>query len=281
MPASPSTARALNEQSVLRLLDSEGALTAGQLKTLTGLSRPTISDLLERLRGSGCVRVVGETGGQRRGPNAKLYGIATDLAHLAALDVRADGLRVVVADLSCASLSETTLPLSDGIERAAPRLVALLGSTGPGITRLHSVSVAVPGPADPGAFEPRDLTSPPAWLHELVTALQEELRVNVVVANATQLAAVAEHRLGAARDQDDFVLLWLGQWVSLAVVFRGTVRCGATGGAQQIGFLPVPGSRRVPGATDRGVGFHALVGATAVGDLAAEHGFGGAAEAAV
>lgn len=53
MPASPSTARAINDRLALRLLQQDGPLTATQLKTLTGLSRPTVADLVERLRGPG------------------------------------------------------------------------------------------------------------------------------------------------------------------------------------------------------------------------------------
>ncbi len=68
MPASPSTARAINDRSALRLLQEEGPLTAGQLKQLTGLSRPTVADLVERLTASGLITVVGESGEQRRGP---------------------------------------------------------------------------------------------------------------------------------------------------------------------------------------------------------------------
>ncbi|HBF78376.1 MAG TPA: ROK family transcriptional regulator, partial [Streptomyces sp.] len=99
MPASPSTARAINDRLALRLLQQDGPLTAGQLKTLTGLSRPTVADLVDRLQEAGLVRVVGESGSQRRGPNARLYGIVADRAHLAALDVRTDSVAVVVADL--------------------------------------------------------------------------------------------------------------------------------------------------------------------------------------
>lgn len=49
MPASPSTARAINDRLALRLMQDQGPLTAGQLKQLTGLSRPTVADLVERL----------------------------------------------------------------------------------------------------------------------------------------------------------------------------------------------------------------------------------------
>ena len=106
MPASPSTARAINDRLALRLLQREGPLTAGQLKQLTGLSRPTVADLVERLTAAGLIEVVGEAGEQRRGPNAKLYGIVADRAHLAALDVRTEGVAVLVSDLVGRVLAE-------------------------------------------------------------------------------------------------------------------------------------------------------------------------------
>ncbi|MFE0427213.1 MarR family transcriptional regulator, partial [Streptomyces sp. NPDC058953] len=98
MPASPSTARAINDRLALGLLQREGPLTAGELKVLTGLSRPTVADLVERLQESGLIRIVGEAGVRRRGPNARVYGIVADRAQLAALDVRTQGVSLVVAD---------------------------------------------------------------------------------------------------------------------------------------------------------------------------------------
>ncbi|MER8039963.1 helix-turn-helix domain-containing protein, partial [Streptomyces hydrogenans] len=113
MAASPSTARAINDRLALRLLQDEGPLTAAQLKTLTGLSRPTVADLVDRLSGSGLVHVVGEAGAERRGPNAKLYGLVADRAHLAALDVRTRSVTVTVTDLLGAPLAEATAPVGE------------------------------------------------------------------------------------------------------------------------------------------------------------------------
>ncbi|AWI29298.1 ROK family transcriptional regulator [Streptomyces tirandamycinicus] len=285
MPASPSTARAINDRLALRLLQQEGPLTAGQLKTLTGLSRPSVADLVERLQESGLVRVVGEAGEQRRGPNARLYGIAADRAHLAALDVRTQGLTVVVADLVGATLAEATLPIGSdtGTEPAVEQAVALLEGTAreAGVTRLHRVGIGAPGLIDPVTGELRDSTELPAWHRSLVAALQQRLPGTVLVENETNLAAVAEQRLGAARGLDDFVLLWLGQGVGAAVVLGGALRRGASGGAGEIGFLPVPGTGGLPSATRCDAGFHALAGAAAVRRLALLHGVGGEAEEAV
>ncbi|WP_351224307.1 ROK family transcriptional regulator [Streptomyces sp. NPDC002133] len=285
MPASPSTARAINDRLALRLLQDEGPLTAGQLKTLTGLSRPTVADLVERLQGSGLVQVVGEAGEQRRGPNARLYGIVADRAHLAALDVRTQGVSVVVADLLGATLADATLPIGTdtGTEPAVERAVALLERTArtAGVARLHSVGIGAPGLIDPTTGELRDSTNLPAWHRRLVADLQERLPATVLVENETNLAAVAEQRLGAARDRDTFVLLWLGQGVGAALVLDGRLRRGASGGAGEIGFLPVPGTAALPSADRCEGGFHSLAGGAAVARLAERYGLREDAESSV
>ncbi|MEN8652773.1 ROK family transcriptional regulator [Streptomyces sp. 21So2-11] len=279
MPASPSTARAINDRSALRLLQDEGPLTAGQLKKLTGLSRPSVADLVERLQSSGLITVVGEAGAQRRGPNARLYGIVADRAHLAALDVRTRGVTVVVADLLGTTLAEATLPIDEdatGTGPAVEQAVALLERTArrAGAERLHSVGIGAPGLIDPATGELRDTSGLPAWHRRLVAALQERLPAKVLVENETNLAAVAEQRLGAARDRDTFVLLWLGHGVGAALFLDGRLRRGASGGAGEIGFLPVPGAVGLPSATGCDGGFHSLVSGAAVAELAARHGIG-------
>ncbi|MER5472879.1 ROK family transcriptional regulator [Streptomyces sp. NPDC002935] len=290
MPASPSTARAINDRLALRLLQQEGPLTAGRLKQLTGLSRPTVADLVERLTASGLITVVGESGEQRRGPNARVYGIVADRAHLAALDVRTEGVSVVVSDLVGDVLAEASVPIGGdtGTGPAVEQAVALvervakeagaLGAAPPpelvrGWGRLHTVGIGAPGLIDPATGELRDSSGLPAWHRSLVAALQERLpEARVLVENETNLAALAEQRDGVARDRDTFVLLWLGHGTGAAVVLDGALRRGASGGTGEIGFLPVPGTTTLPSATDCEGGFHSLAGSAAVAALAAEYG---------
>ncbi|MCC0099293.1 ROK family transcriptional regulator [Streptomyces flavotricini] len=276
-PASPSTARAINDRLALRLLQEEGPLTATQLKAMTGLSRPSVADLVERLTGAGLIEVVGESGEQRRGPNARVYGIVARRAYLAALDVRTDSATAVVADLLGRPLAQAALPV-DAVDEAVDVLEALAREAG--ADGLHTVVVGAPGLVAP-AGELRSTAGLPAWHRDLVAALQRRLPAAVAVENETNLAALAEQRVGAARDLDSFVLLWLGAGVGAAVVLDGRLRRGASGGAGEIGFLPVPGTGRLPSATDCGGGFHALVGRDAVAALAAEHGWTGPVDEAV
>ncbi|MFB8397884.1 ROK family transcriptional regulator [Streptomyces yangpuensis] len=277
-PASPSTARAINDRLALRLLQDSGPLTATQLKTMTGLSRPSVADLVDRLTDAGLVEVVGESGAQRRGPNAKLYGIVAGRAHLAALDVRTDRVTAAVTDLLGHTLAEAALPVGAPEDAVAALLRTAREA---GADELHTVVVGAPGLVTPTTGELRDTIGLPAWHRDLVTALQRTLPADVAVENETNLAALAEQRLGVARDLDSFVLLWLGAGVGAAVVLDGRLRRGASGGAGEIGFLPVPGTGGLPSAADCAGGFHALAGRDAVTALAREHGFAGSAEQAV
>ncbi|MEV5388043.1 ROK family protein [Streptomyces sp. NPDC052721] len=277
MPASPSTARAINDRLALRLLQQEGPLTAGRLKQLTGLSRPTVADLVDRLTASGLITVVGESGEQRRGPNARLYGIVADRAHLAALDVRTEGVFVLVSDLVGRVLAEASVPIGPdaGTGPAVEQAVAAVESAAKeaGADRLHTVGIGAPGLIDPATGDLRDSAGLPAWHRSLAATLQDRLPgARVTVENETNLAALAEQREGAARDRDTFVLLWLGHGVGAAVVLDGTLRRGASGGTGEIGFLPVPGTATLPSATDCAGGFHSLTGAAAVASLATECG---------
>ncbi|MGY4972208.1 ROK family transcriptional regulator [Streptomyces nigrescens] len=274
--ASPTTARLINDRLALQLLQSEGPLTAGQLKSLTGLSRPTVADLVERLQEAGLITVVGESGAQRRGPNARLYGIVADRAHLVGLDLRTHSVTVAVADLLGRVRAEHTVLIDpDGARDAAvatalaavDKALAAAGAHAP-----HTIAVGAPGLVDPatGRFGGTDWI--PSWHVGLVGGLRARTGVPVLLENEVNLAAIAEQRDGAAHDRDTFVLLWLGQGTGAAVVLDGTLRRGASGGTGEIGFLPVPGTGALPSASGCDGGFHSLAGSAAICALAAEHG---------
>ncbi|MEN2417825.1 ROK family transcriptional regulator [Streptomyces rimosus] len=274
--ASPSTARAINDRLALQLLQNEGPLTAGELKAGTGLSRPTVADLVERLQAAGLIAVVGESGARRRGPNARLYGIVADRAHLAAVDLRTDSATIAVADLLGRVQAETAVPVgpdTDPAQAAANGVAALeklLGAAG--AARPHAVAVGAPGLVDPATGRFRGTEGVPAWHAALVTALGALPAAPVLLENEVNLAAIAEQRDGAARGRDTFVLLWLGHGTGAAVVLDGRLRRGASGGTGEIGFLPVPGTGALPTAAGCDGGFHSLAGSAAVCELAAEYG---------
>ncbi|MCW2871632.1 ROK family transcriptional regulator [Actinacidiphila oryziradicis] len=274
--ATPRTARVINDRLALELLQRDGPLTAAQLRILTGLSRPSVADLVERLQDAGLIAVVGEAGAERRGPNARLYGIVADRAYLAAVDVRTHRVAVEVADLLGRTVGSAALPVDPYSDprRTVSRSVVLLERTAhdAGVAELHTIAVGAPGLVVPATGELSPSGALPAWHSALVATLRKRFGVPVLLENEVNLAAVAEQRLGAVPDKDTFVLLWLGHGVGAAVILDGRLRRGASGGAGEIGFLPVPGTWQLPTATGCEGGFHSLASSGAVCALAREHG---------
>src|ERR671915_2164060 len=98
-PGTPRLLRALNDRSALELLLSRGPLTRAQLGELTGLSKVTASQLVERLEGRGLVQRVGEQAGGR-GPNAQLYSVRPSSAYVVGVEVGADHAIAACADIT-------------------------------------------------------------------------------------------------------------------------------------------------------------------------------------
>ena len=278
-PGTPRVLRAMNDRAALELLLAHGPLSRSRIGRLTGLSKPTASQLLARLEAAGLVRVTGTSRG-RPGPGAQLYALNPAAAHVAGLDVTAARIRAAVADITGRTVGTFEVPVSG--RRPAGGTVAQVvaavdgAAKAAGLTRgeLHRVVIGTPGAFDPRTGRLRYASHLPGWhspglLEELAAALPMPLEYD----NDVNLVAVAEQRRGAARGHDDFVLLWNEEGIGAALVLGGRLHRGWTGGAGEVGFLPVPGAPLVRGVarTGRG-GFQELAGAGGLVRLARELG---------
>nr|WSX51823.1 ROK family transcriptional regulator [Streptomyces sp. NBC_00974] len=243
-PGTPSLLRALNDRAALELLLTHGPLSRTRIGHLTGLSKPTASQLLARLEAAGLVVATGTDAG-RPGPNAQLYAVNARAAHVAGLDVTPGRILASVADLTGEVIGSHELPYTEGTGPVAQVTRALdeaVKDSGLYLADIHRVVIATPGSFDPrtGVLRYADHLAgwqSPTLLDELAAALP----MPVEYENDVNLAAVAEQRLGAARGHEDFVLLWNEEGLGAALVLGGRLHRGWTGGAGEVGFLPVPG----------------------------------------
>ncbi|MFM9370200.1 ROK family transcriptional regulator [Streptomyces sp. Da 82-17] len=273
-PGTPRVLRAMNDRAALDLLLAHGPLSRTRIGKLTGLSKPTASQLLARLEAAGLVVATGTSEG-RPGPNAQLYAVNAAAAHVAALDVTPERILAAVADVTGAEAGrfELRTPGRGGHDVVRQVLAALDGAVKEaGLTRaeLHRVVIGTPGAFDPNTGRLRYASHLPGWHSPtLLDELAAALPMPVEYENDVNLAAVAEQRVGAARDDQDFVLLWNQEGIGAALVIGGRLHRGWTGGAGEIGFLPVPGTplvRQVAKANSGG--FQELAGAQAVPRIA-------------
>ncbi|MEU3162779.1 ROK family transcriptional regulator [Streptosporangium sp. NPDC006930] len=283
-PGVPRLLREINDRAALELLLASGPLTRGQIGELTGLSKVTASQTLARLEGRGLVEVAGEQAGGR-GPNAALYGIISSSAYVAGLDVGPEFVTTAIADIHGEIIAEVQVAPKghdDPVALVHSAVVKACRSAKVALSKLRSVVIGTPGVVDPRTGDVRFSFDLPGWHEGIHEALARDLRRDVRIENDVNLVAIAERTLGAAREVDDFVLLWVGRGIGLGVVLGGRLHRGRSGSAGEIGYLPVPGVplaedvRAVPGRLPSlAGGLQSLVSAEAVAELAATYGFEG------
>jgi predicted NBD/HSP70 family sugar kinase len=274
--------RAMNASAALAHLLDAGGLTRADLRKLTELSTPTISEVLRRLTEAGLVEVVGHNSG-RPGPNAEIYAANPDAAYAAAVSIRDIGASR--APSVAAALCDLTGTVRARIARRVdfvhtdPKtalvdvIAALRDEAGVDAGRIHHVQLGVAGSYDAKAHTIRHVEVPGFERPGLVPEIATALGTHVDVDNDVNLAAVAERRRGVGHDADGFALLWLGQeGLGLAIDIGGTLLRGARGGAGEIGYMPL----YAPGSTHRKIDLTDLVGGSAILALGQDHGVAGA-----
>jgi predicted NBD/HSP70 family sugar kinase len=275
-PGTPSLLRELNDRAALELLFASGPMTRAQLGEHTGLSKVTASQLLARLEERGLVEVAGELAGGR-GPNAALYGVVPSAAYVAGLHVDLNGVSAGVADVTGRELAVVSVDPNGGqdpVELVRGAVAAAARSVGVSPDALRSLVIGTPGVLDPQTGDPRLAVDLPAWHEGVLDALRADLGRPVTIENDVNLAAMAERATGAAAGIDDFVLVWMGIGIGLAIVLGGRLHRGVGGAAGEIGYLPVPGVPLPQDVSHPATGaFQSLIGAQALVPLAASYGF--------
>jgi glucokinase len=113
--------------------------------------------------------------------------------------------------------------------------------------RIAAVGLGSPGVIDPGDGRLRGGTPHlPHWSERpLATDLKRMFHAPVAVDNDANAAALAEQRVGVARDARVVVMLTLGTGIGCGIVIDGRPLRGAHGGAGELGHVPL-GRQGVP-----------------------------------
>jgi predicted NBD/HSP70 family sugar kinase len=233
--------RELNRAAVLDLARSQRVFSRVSLSRDTGLSKATISAIIDELIGRGLIRTAGlgpSAGGRRPvllrfDPGGRFaVGLEVDgescVAVLTGFD--AEPLRSLRAPVK-------TLDAQDTIDTAGD-LIAQLTSDRPA-GALLGVGVGAGEAVDPERGLVR-MAGPGGWRDVPIGArLAERLGVPVAVLTRARAVAVGEGWSGAARGVDDFVVVHVGVGISAGIVVNGRLYFGASGSEGAFGHVTV------------------------------------------
>jgi len=252
-PGTASFLREMNHRAVFDEL-ARTARSRSQLAARTGLSKPTISGALAQLQRSGLIRPGGFTSGPS-GPAAELFELDPGAGFVVGvqLDRRA---QVAIADLNGSILARARAP-----NRVRPTALAAsvadLATAAAREARLDlldasTVVVATPGVPHQPTRSVRVTNLPGADRPGFLDELDQALHAACVVANDVNLAAVAEHRWGAACGVSDFALVSLTPGLGMSAFIGGRPHNGVHGAAGEVAPLPVLADNAVDTVTHRG-----------------------------
>jgi predicted NBD/HSP70 family sugar kinase len=245
---SPGLLRRLNSAAVLHAVRADGPVSRAEIARTTGLSKPTVNLAVELLLEQGYLNEGAELEAPRGpGRRPRLLRFASGMGHVLGIDIGANKVLVVAADLAGEVLAVERR--KTGARRRDPdALLALVDDAvsqaldAAGITgeSLKAVGVGTPGIVDPASGRITLAPQLTGWEDiELAKRLEPAFNCPVLVDNEVRLSLLAERWRGAAQTVDDAFLVQIGFGIGGGVLFGGEVYRGAGGAAGEIGYLPL------------------------------------------
>ena len=277
---SPSVLRRLNLAHVLRIIRSDGPMPRSDVVRASGISKPTVNEVVETLLAEGLITesLDGGTERPRRpGPRARLLQFNSRRRLVVGVDVEASRILALLSDLDGIILGSARRPTPHGgrqdeVLRAVRQTVReVVAQSEADWSAVRAVVVGTPGIVDRESGTVRLVPQLSGWEgRPLTRLLSDALAAPVLLEHDVHLAVIGEYWRGVAAGLRNAAYVQIDVGVGMGFLIDGTVYAGADGAAGEVGYLPVVRPLPATGAA-AGLGpFEAAAGATAFSALAAE-----------
>jgi len=247
----PPLIRQTNAQILLRLLRDNGPCSKADLVRASGLSAPSVTNVVTTLISTGLVEAVGE-GNSTGGRPPDILRFKAEHAAVAGVEITRDNLRFLLADLNGGELARSETPIDRSqstpqricqqISKEVRKLLRTKNLMG---TQLATLTVGVPAIVNVDEGTVVALSALQHWNDvPLGPMLTREFKCRVVIDNDTNLAAEGEFHRGAAQRERDFVFVTIGEGVGAGIFLGGCIHRGSQWSAGEIGYLRVPAISR-------------------------------------
>ncbi len=246
--ADPQSMRQFNQLLVLNSIRLHGPLARVAIAERTGLSRTTVSSIVDALLEEGLVRE-GDTlhAARAGGRRATLVHFEANAGYILGLDIGRSHLTILATDLAAETPIRSSGPFQAtlGPEICLPQITERIRSFVIEYDipwdRIVGIGIGIPGPLD---SERQTLISPPrmpGWDGvEIGQFLRQELDVaQIYIENDANLGALGECRFGAGRGVSNLAYIKIGTGIGGGLVMNGTIYRGSFGSAGELGHVTI------------------------------------------
>ena len=250
----PSVLRHTNAHSILKLLRDFGSCSRADLVRASGLSAPTVTNVVRDLLQKGLVEALGE-GESSGGRPPDMIRFHAERGCLLAVQISSGSLSFLLTDLNGIELESCRLPLTDCSTTPAAvcgyiekELKLLLRKQKKTRDQLLAIVVGAPAITNVDEGTVLAISTLEDWRSvPLCAMLSKVVHCTVILENDINLAARGEQFSGAAQSEKNFVLIDIGENVGAGIFLDGRIHHGSQWSAGEIGYMRLPGtSRRQP-----------------------------------
>lgn len=250
----PSHLRHTNALMILRLLREAGSCSRADLVRASGLSAPTVTNVVGDLLAANLIKPLGE-GQSSGGRPPDMISFKAERGCLLAVQITASSLSFLLTDLSGTELETSKVSLAE--RKTTPEAIChfiadetrcLLRKHKKAREQLQLMVVAVPAITNVEDGIVVSISTLENWRSVPLRALLSKLvDCQIIVENDTNLSALGERYRGAAQFEQTFIIINIDANVSAGIVLNGQVHHGAQWSAGEIGYLRIPNiSRKNP-----------------------------------
>lgn len=238
----PELLKEINRAHVFEILRRERTVSRPGLVELTGLSRATVSLLVDSLLQAGIVHEAG-LGVSSGGRPPVLLEFRPDAVYALGARMRDYQWSVVLADLDARPIDRESIEIpgksaeaaADALARPVAvllkrnrekRIFPALGVGSPGLVDMRSG--VIQSAIDVGWFEV-----------PIKQMLESRIGLEVYVANRSKVGALGEGWRGAGTGNEDLIYISIGTGVAAGIIHRGELYIGANSSAGELGHVTI------------------------------------------
>jgi predicted NBD/HSP70 family sugar kinase len=245
----PSLLNQINTLNIVRMMWFESPLSRAELSRKTGLSKPTISKIVDGLTDRGLLEYTGENHGSTNGgKRAQLYRFNPNAGYILVCDIQETYVEGVISNCKANFLGHFRINMSDRsdphrvMQTVLARFKKLLDSHSINKSQLLGVGISMPGVIDFESGLVIDSPGLPKWNgFQVCDPFKESFTSEVFVENENRLMVLAEHWFGAAMDMNDFISISMGESTGTgsAIFIGGNLWRGTNNIAGEIGHMRI------------------------------------------
>ena len=237
--------RLINQQLVLRTIYDRNPISRADVARATGLTRTTVSDVVEQLLGAGLAEEIG-LGRSTGGKAPILLRVPDEARSLVGIEVGDTHLTGAIVNLRGEIRRRVEVPLDgrDG-EMALARLDGLIEElVQPTGAPILGIGIGTPGLIDTTNGTVRWAVNLDWRDLPLGARLRERWQLPVHVANDSHAAALGEYTFGGHSPRESMVVVKVGRGIGAGIVIEGQLYAGEGSGAGEIGHSAIADNYR-------------------------------------